>query len=380
MSRPLAVQFGAGSVGRGFLGQLLTESGYEVLFVDVRADLIAALDRRGSYPLRLVSDEEQYTVTVSPVRALDGRDFEGVASAVAAASLVSTAVGGSVLPQIAGPITVGLMRRDTPVNLLICENLPHPAATMRDLLVACGGRELSEALGTRVGLAPCVISRMVPLPDPAASPDPLEIVAEPYARLPVDAAGLVGDPPPIRGLEPKVNFGAYVKLKLFVHNAGHAAAAYHGFLRGHTFVHEAMKDLAVASEVDGVTEEGCEALRRAEGLASKELAEYRQDIIHRFYNPYLGDTVARVGRDPLRKLAPDDRLVGGALLALTHGILPRHYAAAIAAALRFQVEGDPSSERLEALVRDREIAAVLADVCGLAPDDPLVRLIMESEI
>jgi mannitol-1-phosphate 5-dehydrogenase len=274
----------------------------------------------------------------------------------------------------------GLRARKTPVNLLICENLPDPAGFVRKLLVERGGPELETALGERIGLAPCIISRMVPLPDPSALRDPLEVVAEPYARLPVDAKGIVGKAPPIKGLEPVENFPAYVALKLFVHNAGHAAAAYHGFLKGYTYIHEAMEDAEIVSEVEGVMGEGAESLRREEGLESAYLEGYIRDLLHRLRNPYLGDTVARVGRDPWRKLCPEDRLVGLAKRALAEGIVPVHTARAIAAALRFHPQGDPSADKVQSLLRLREKGpeGVLVEVCGLSSAEPLFRLILDA--
>ena len=377
MTRPTAVHFGAGSIGRGFLGQLLSEAGYEVVFVDVRPDLLAALNARRSYPLRLVSEKGERALEVGPVRAVDGRDGAAVATEVARAGCISTAVGAGALPHLAEPLAEGLSRRSDPVNLLICENLPDPSGTFRELLAGQGGPELERDVGERIGLVPCVVSRMVPVPDPAVLRDPLEVIAEPYARLPADARGIVGDPPPIPGLELRENFPAYVRLKLFVHNAGHAAAAYHAYPKGYTYIHDAMNDGEVAAEADGVMREGAEALRRAEGLDEGYLREYRDDLLRRFRNPHLGDTVARVGRDPERKLAPEDRLVGAAKLALAHGISPGHLARAVAAALRFRPEGDPSADRIQSMLRDGGPAQVLREVCGLPEGDPLAEWVIK---
>lgn len=378
MARPTAVHFGAGSIGRGFLGQLLSEAGYEVVFVDVQPELLAALNERRSYPLRLVSAEGERSLEIGPVRAVDGRDARAVADEVERAGCISTAVGAAALPHIARPLADGLARRAAPVNLLICENLPDPAATFRDLLAANGGLELERAIGERIGLVPCVVSRMVPVPDPAALRDPLEVVAEPYARLPADRSGIVGTPPPIPGLELKENFEAYVRLKLYVHNAGHAAAAYHAFPKGYAFIHEAMNDPEVAAEVEGVMREGSEALHRSEGLDKGDLRSYREDLLDRFRNPHLGDTVARVGRDPARKLAPEDRLTGAAKRALAHGLIPHHLARTMAAALRFRPEGDPSADRIHALLEDGGPQRVLREICGLPEDHPLAKLVLDA--
>jgi mannitol-1-phosphate 5-dehydrogenase len=286
-------------------------------------------------------------------------------------------VGGGAFPHIAAPLAQGLARRDSPVNLLICENLPDPAGFVRKILVERGGPELEAALGVRIGLVPCIISRMVPVPDPAALNDPLEVVAEPYARLPVDAKGVVGAPPPIQGLETVDNFAAYVARKLYVHNAGHAAAAYHGFLKGYTYIHEVMNDPEIVLDVEGVMTDGAEALHRGEGLEALSLVHYIDDLLYRFRNPYLGDTVARVGRDPWRKLGPEERFIGLAKRALAVGERPDATARAVVAALHFHPEGDPSADRLQSLLRERGPEGVLKEVCGLTPDELLFQMILE---
>ncbi|HPP75292.1 MAG TPA: mannitol-1-phosphate 5-dehydrogenase, partial [Armatimonadota bacterium] len=50
-----AVQFGAGNIGRGFIGQLFHESGYEVVFVDVVPDVVRLLNEQRCYTLRIAS-------------------------------------------------------------------------------------------------------------------------------------------------------------------------------------------------------------------------------------------------------------------------------------------------------------------------------------
>ena len=52
------------------------------------------------------------------------------------------------------------------------------------------------------------------------------------------------------------------------------------------------------------------------------LEAHTHDLLRRFTNRALGDTIFRLGRDPLRKLAPKDRLVGAARLAEKAGIFP----------------------------------------------------------
>jgi mannitol-1-phosphate 5-dehydrogenase len=362
------VQFGAGNVGRGFTGQLFADAGAEVVFVDVVPEVVAALNERGSYPLRFVGPRRHETVTVRGVRAVDGRDREAVAREVATADLVCTAVGAAALPQIAPALAAGLARRTLdapPLNVLLCENQPHVSGVLRDLLV-------SEVSPSRVGLVETVVSRMVPgASSEERVRDPLLVVAEDYDRLPLDARAVVGRLPPIPGLEPRADFEALVERKLFVHNMGHAVAAYHGYEAGKGTIREAMADAGIAAAVRGALEEGSEAVTRHRGLDRAEQAAYIADMLLRFANPALADSVVRVGRDPIRKLRRDDRLVGAALLALEQGLEPVEIVRGIAAALRFDPAEDPAALSLQAELRERGLDGVLAARCGLPPEHPL---------
>ena len=106
-----AIIFGAGNIGRGFMGQLFSESGYEVTFVDVDRPLLDTLNERGRYTIRLVTNEQTEEVTVGPVRALHSGDLDAVAEAVSRAEIGATAVGAGILKHIAPAVAAGIARR-----------------------------------------------------------------------------------------------------------------------------------------------------------------------------------------------------------------------------------------------------------------------------
>jgi mannitol-1-phosphate 5-dehydrogenase len=373
--RKTVVQFGAGSVGRGFTGQLFTEAGFEVVFVDVAPHLIAGLNEQRSYPLRLLGPDRFETLTVSPVRAVDGRDVDAAAAEVAACEFACTAVGVPALPHVAPALAAGIARRDRPLNVILCENQLHCS----ELLAGYLERHLPRERLASVGLVESVVSRMAPVvPQEEQAREPLLAVAEDYSRLPVDARAFIGDPPPVPGLEAVTDFPAYFDRKLYVHNLGHAAAAYLGYLEGCRFVHEAMALPPVKAGVLGAMEESCEALARKHGLDRESLRAHRLDLARRFENAALADTVARVGRDPARKLRADDRLIGAALNCLDQGVEPRTIARGIAAAFRFDPPGDPAAEAVQRVVREHGVGQALLRFTGQRPDSELGRLVLSS--
>lgn len=379
-----AIIFGAGNIGRGFIGQLFSESGYRVNFVDVDTGLLAALNERGHYTLRLVTNESSRDVTVGPVRGLPASDREAVAEVISEAEIGATAVGAGVLKHVAPTLAAGLIRRadrgvTTPLNLIICENLKGAAEIFRGLVKAELPPDYHAFLEQYVGFVDTVIARMVPpLPPQLRAQDPSLILVEPYQKLPVDAAALVGPPPAIVGMQPVAPFSFYTERKLYLHNAGHAVLGYLGYQRGYEYGYEALQDAEILAAVRGAMIESQEALEQKYGLAAGAITPNREDLIARFHNRALGDTIFRLGRDPIRKLAHNDRLIGAALNALAQGVEPVNLVKGIVAALNFDPAEDPTALQLQAQLRQDGLEAVLQNVCGLAPDSSLVQRIKSA--
>ncbi|MGC8780321.1 MAG: mannitol-1-phosphate 5-dehydrogenase [Anaerolineae bacterium] len=377
-----AVIWGAGNVGRGFIGQLFSESGYRVTFVDVDRLLLDALNRRGAYTIRLVTDETAEEVTVGPVRGVHAEDREAVAEAVARAGIAATAVGARALQHIAPLIAAGIERRRRldiaePLNIIVCENLKSAAAVLRELVAAALPADCRDFMAQHVGFVDTVIARMAPpLPPELRGQDPSLIIVEPYKELPVDRAGFVGEPPAIAGMIPYAPFAFFTERKLYIHNAGHAVLAYLGYRAGYAYGYQALADDEIFFQVRGAMDESALALTRKYRPPAGALRANIDDLLKRFANRALGDTIVRLGRDPIRKLARNDRLVGAALNALAQGVAPTHLVTGIVAGLAFDHPEDPIAQELQARLRRDGVGRVLEEVCGLAPAEPLFGAIM----
>lgn len=378
-----AVVFGAGNIGRGFIGQLFCESGYRVTFVDVDEALLRALNERGEYRLQTVFHEDVHDYRIGPVRAVDGRDGEAVAAAVAQADLAATAVGAGALPHIAGGLAAGLARRAAagsgPLDILLCENLKGAAGVLRGLVAERLAPEAGAYFLEGVGFVDTVIGRMVPMPTPEMrSADASFIRVEPYKELPVDRAGFVGPVPEVVALEAHDNFALYTARKLYIHNCGHALLAYFGYPRGYEYGYEAIVDPAVRRMLDGGLGESVEGIARRFQADRAWLQAHVDDLMSRFANRLLADTLFRLGRDPVRKLDPADRLVGAARLA--EGICgpPLYLAWGIAAALVFAAAEDPAAVSLQRRLAEQGPAKVLQDLCRIEPETELGRRVLDA--
>ena len=375
---PCYVHFGAGNIGRALAGAVFSRAGYRVVFVDAVPEIVNALQTRGAYRV-VVKDTlpagAPDSFTVSNVDGIDVRDTEAVKAAVARADLIGTAVGAVHLPGVLAAIASGLpLRNGRPVSLLFCENLHGLAAMAREALTA--GLPPGFPLAKQVGLVETSIGKMVPLmPAEVRRRDPLEVWGEAYNAIIADRNGFVGEVPEgIEGLLLKDCFQAYVGRKLYIHNLGHAACACHGFLRGHTLICDAIADDAVLAETRTVMTESARALIRrypSEFNAANQ-TEHVEDLLRRFGNRALGDTVFRVGRDLPRKLAPGDRFIGGLRLAQAEGGDIAPVCRAIAAALRFAATDEagqpsPADAAFREQIAREGAEAVLCAQCGLDP-------------
>lgn len=374
-----ALQFGAGNIGRGFIAQLFHESGYEVVFVDVVPEILAALNACRAYTIHIVGPKAQ-DIPITGVRAVDGRDTEAVAREAATCEVACTAVGVGALPHIAPNLAAGLVLRyrqgSAPLNVLVCENLHDAGSYLRNLVAEHLPADSRAAILANVGFVQAVVSRMVPLQtDEDRRNDPLAIRAEAYKRLPVDAAGVVGKLPHIVGIEPVSNFAAHEARKLFTHNCAHATLGYLGYRKRYIYGYEALSDPEIRATLDRVMEETGTALIRAYGFDPSEHYAHVSDLMERFANRALGDTCFRLARDPLRKLAPNDRLVGAARLCETQGVEPIALAEVIAAALRFDAVEDPAAVALRQKMAAVGIDGVLDTICGIRSDEILARRI-----
>jgi mannitol-1-phosphate 5-dehydrogenase len=380
--KPKIVQYGAGNIGRSLVGQLFSSAGWEVVFIDVVPEVVDALNRIGEYRV-VVKEAVESEILVRGVRGVDGRDSQAVAAEIATCDLMGTAVGPAILPRIAPVVALGLRLRKEPLDILLCENLRGAPDITRKALA----ESLPEGFPVkeRVGLVATSIGKMVPImPSEVRLRDPLEVWAEAYTKIIADRHGFIGRIPEVPGLIVRDCFEAYVDQKLFVHNLGHAAAAYLGDRFGVKTIAEAMAIAKVESCVRGAMQESGEALVHvySEELAEEAMAEHIADLCRRFHNVSLGDTVYRVGRDRPRKYAPDDRLIGALKAQHKTGVGSDHTLEASAAGLFFSAadeEGRPFPPDVEfgGLLQQRGIEGVLQEVSGLDPGREWDRSVIE---
>lgn len=345
------VMYGAGNIGRGFIGQLFSESDYSVGFVDINKQVIEKLNSDKEYPVDVVTSEKIEEHIVKNVYGIDGTDLELVANEIASCDVMATAIGVNVLKFIAKPIALGLKKRflnnGSPLNIIICENLIGADAYLKGLIKE-QLPEFEKEIEEKVGFVEASIGRMVPmLPEEKKQGNFLRVFVEPYNILPVDKDAFKGEiPSDVKNLYPFTPFSLYIERKLYMHNMSHATCAYLGNLRNYEYIYEAVADYDIRYLAYRALTQSALALSIEHKVDIKPLLEHAENLLYRFQNTALADPVSRVGKDTIRKLSENDRLIGALKLCEKHNVSCEVLCVSIACAMFFNPEGDDRSQEL----------------------------------
>ena len=369
-----AIMYGGGNIGRGFIGALLSQSGYEVTFIDVAEPVVSHLQEHKKYPIRIVESRGFEDIWVENVTAVNGNSPDAI-DAIANCDIMATAVGARILKFIVPNIVAGLRKRwameKGPLNIIICENLNNANEVFEGMLKAQLTEEEQKKFDESVGLVEASIGRMVPVQtDEMKDGESMRVCVERYGFLPVDKAAFKGEVPEIKNMVPYAPFDFYIKRKLYVHNMVHATCAYLGNMLGLDYIYEAIAVPEVRILVQNAMQESEMALSKRYGAPMMDLQEHITDLLYRFTNAALKDTCQRVGGDPARKLSAEDRLIGSSLLAMEEGVTPAYIAVGAAAGLRRYLKENGGVQSMDAA------KMALCEVSALGENHKLAKLIL----
>ena len=361
-----AVHFGAGNIGRGFIGLALHSAGHRVIFVDVDDSLISSIVATDSY--RVIETGSTGIVhTVDNFTGLNSAtNTDQVVLAIAEADIVTTAVGPRVLEFVAPLIARGLAARtsSTPLAVMACENAIGATDTLKSFVAASA----SAAEMARAQFANTAVDRIVPVQE---STEGLDVTVEAFSEWVIDRT-------PFNGVEPVIpdahfvdNLAPYIERKLFTVNTGHASIAYLGLRAGARHIAEALAITSVAVVVDRVLDETTRMLVARHGLDEADQRAYVAQTLERFRNPDLDDELIRVGRQPLRKLSRHERLIEPAAVLSESGVTPVALLKVIEAAMRFDVPADDESVQLQRMRATLSADEIATTVCGIDSGHPL---------
>jgi mannitol-1-phosphate 5-dehydrogenase len=368
-----AIQFGAGNIGRGFIGAVLSEAGYQVVFADVVPDLLEKINSRKAYTVH-VTDKDSRDIQISNVSAVNSGS-DDVVKEIVTADIVTTAVGLRILKFVAPAVAKGMVARkaakvEKPLNIIACENGLLATSQLKELVFAQLDPQTAEWSKTHVGFVDCAVDRIVP---PVHCEIPLDVAVEEYFEWDVQKSAFAGPVPQIKGMTPVDNLEAYIERKLFTLNTGHATAAYIGKLKGYGTIGESIADPKIFSIVKEAMQQSGLGLIKKFGFDHDKHFAYIEKILTRFQNPYLKDDVDRVGREPLRKLAPNDRLILPMMTTKGYGYPYDKLLLSIGAALHFDNPQDPQSVEMLKAIAESGLEETIVKYTGIAAGDPVIK-------
>jgi mannitol-1-phosphate 5-dehydrogenase len=364
-----AVHFGAGNIGRGFIGYLLYLSGFKTCFIDINDDLVHLLNEKKQYNVQFANDlHEQFIV--KDVQAINSSTHPNlVIEAITKAEIVSTAVGPNILPHVAKLLAQGLKKRlqqpQPSLTIIACENMIGGSAYLKE----CVYKELTDdeiaQFNIHYRFPNAAVDCIVPN---QSNEDPLTVIVEPFYEWIVEETKMDSSLPPIKAITYVKNLEPYIERKLFTVNTGHAIAAYGGYLEGILPIHEAVSNNKIKKLIVNVLKETSKYLVTKHGFNEQAHQEYVDKIINRFHNPFIPDVTTRVGRSPIRKLMANDRLVSPAIKYVElFDEVPHYLAMGIAFALKYDYLEDIEAKQIQETIQREGIQYAIEKFTTLKP-------------
>ncbi|MFV0320843.1 MAG: mannitol-1-phosphate 5-dehydrogenase [Alphaproteobacteria bacterium] len=364
-----AVHFGAGNIGRGFIGMLLSQAGYKVIFADVQENVIAALQQRNEYIVEVVGNEKQ-EINVKNVDALNSNDPKLV-DVIAQADIVTTAVGPNVLKFIAPTIAKAIEKsvadgRTSSLNIIACENAVRATSKLKEYVT----ESITIDIPTNVHFVDAAVDRIVPPMED--SDDILKVRVEDFYEWLVEKSAFKGDIPDIAGMTLVDNLEAGVERKLFTLNTGHAVCAWVGQYLGFATIGEAIANERVKNTVKAVMEQSGNALIKKHHFDPAAHGAYINKILKRFANPYIVDDVERVGRQPVRKLSKGERIASPIKTAMDFNLPYDKLLIGAAAAMHFKSNEDPQVAELKTLLEKDGVTQTFEELSAINLDSSIL--------
>ncbi|MBE6612912.1 MAG: hypothetical protein E7632_10515 [Ruminococcaceae bacterium] len=344
---------GAGKTGRGFIGRLMAEAGLPFVMVDKNEDLVNLLNIFGTYyEVQFFGGKREPVV----IRDYSAHTWDTVGDALSDCELIFVSVGGTNLADVGAELRTQL--DDGKLHRVItCENASKPSQRLRDA----------------IGLDNVLVSEATVFCTTIES-NGISISSEAYPYLQYDAELLdEGYNPPAASLKPIVGFGNFLTRKLYTYNAASCVIAYMGWLYGYTDYGEAANDERIVALLHKNYDATNRVLCKVYGYDPADQAEFAALSETKFRDRTIVDTIARNAREPQRKMAAGERVIGPLTLLFEHGEDTSVLAMTAAAMLRYDNEGEDAWREMKAKQSPEEL---LESVGGLAPDSALAKQIM----
>lgn len=379
-----AIIIGAGKMGRGFCAEILASAGCHLTFVDNDENRVERLRRAGGYTIYKARKTYFETVTIEGFDVLPLSQEGEISDLMAKRGvLVMLSVPSQQIEAVASLLCVCIARKametpEEPLDILLCINQIDAKRRLLNCFENMLGGSALDYAHRRVGVVETVAICMCPeLPENLAELDPLGVLTNGYPEMPMDATAFKGEPPRSEKIRLTYHLAAEAHRKMYTFNTAYASIAYLSSPKHYVWATEAMKDPEIHNSVVQALRESSVGLCGEYEFTPEEMDAWNQRILAVIDNPLLGDTINRLGSDTPRKVGPQDRLVGAALLCLKHGGCPDTLARVIAYAYRYPASDDPRTCAFMRFIESEGIETALERYSRLALRNQLHRQVRE---
>ena len=370
--------FGAGSIGRGFIGKILFENSYNVTFIDINKEMIEQLNNDNEYEVETVGANRKIE-TVKNVNGILSDNINKIKEECITKNLITTAVGANILEIIAPVIAEIIKQRKEKnisefLNIIACENKLNASTFLKEKVTGYLNDEEKLYLETYVGFVNSAVDRLIP-PRKIEGEKITYTIVEEFHEWIADETLIKGELS-LNGMIKTKTLFPYVERKLFTVNTGHIIAAHMGFYKSYNTIDEAVLDPEIRETVVGAMRESGAVLVKRYDFDKEEHEKYIQKIIKRFENKYLGDTTVRVGREPIRKLRTNERLTRPLLGTIEYNFSNENLVKGIAYLLKFDVDTDEESVELQKEIRENGVEKTLRKITENTLSDEVIKNII----
>lgn len=372
-----ATHFGAGNIGRGFIGEILAKNGFSIEFVDINETIIDALMSRKGYTIELAEESKQQIQVANVTGINNQKNPEAVVESVATSQIVTTAIGPNILPFIAELIAKGIQKRKAnqvteKLDVIACENMIGGSQFLFEKVKAYLTQEDLDYVNQYVGFPNAAVDRIVPIQH---HEDPLFVSVEPFSEWVVDKTQMKNPELVLSDVEYVDDLEPYIERKLFSVNTGHASVAYTGASLGYQTIDEAIADEKVLTTLENVLKETGSLLMAKWQFDPQVHQAYAQKIVARFKNPYISDAITRVARTPIRKLGYDERFIRPIRELHDRNLSYQQLLTVVGLIFNYRDEKDEQSVELQKMLQNESLEAVVRKVTQLTDETLIAEIV-----
>lgn len=363
-----AVHFGGGNIGRGFIGEILSDNGFSITFIDVNEKLINQLNRDGKYTIEIYG-LDKVAKTVNNVSGINSViDPDGVSEAILNSEIVTCSVGPNNLKYIAGNIANGIKKRFEKevvdkLDIIACENMVCGTRVLKSEVYQYLDDKERVYAASYIGFPNASVDRIVPN---IKYENIISVGVESYKEWIVETKHSKTYPKlQLNDVKYVEDILPYTERKLLSVNTGHAAIAYGGLLLGYEDVVSALKDPVIQKHVREVLHQTGAYLRYTYDLDKDEHQDYINKLLQRFKNKDINDQLIRIARNPIQKLGLNERFMIPLLGLYDAGLPHDALVHATASVFLFDSDDDKQSVTLQSRLNSEPLEDVIRDITGI---------------